>query len=273
MEQEITLNKKCALQKAQILNGATLKLIACVLMLIDHFGFIYLNSATDVYYVFRGLGRIAFPIFAFFIAEGCKYTKNKFRHFAFLFSAGVICEVFIVLFTHQFIGNIFLTFSISIALIYLVEKVKNSIFERQTFDAILGLIAFVSAVVALKFAFEFSILSPILLRPQKFTLDYGFYGVLAPVAVSLFDFKRTPSAPPILKKLDCLPIKLLALSLALLPLALSQNPNFIAIQFLQYVAIPILLLYNGKKGFNIKYFFYLFYPLHMVILYGIDMLI
>ena len=121
MEQEITQSKKCALQKAQIFNGATLKLIACALMLIDHFGFIYLNSATDVSYVFRGLGRIAFPIFAFFIAEGCKYTKNKFRHFAFMFSAGVICEVFIVIFTRQFIGNIFLTFSISTSLIYLLE--------------------------------------------------------------------------------------------------------------------------------------------------------
>ena len=273
MEQEITLNKKCALQKAQIFNGATLKLIACALMLIDHIGFIFLDAGSDIYYTFRGVGRLAFPIFAFFIAEGCKYTKNKFRHFAFMFSAGVICEVFIVIFTRQFIGNIFLTFSISTALIYLLEKVKRSIFERQFFDAILGTIALVSAIIALNFAFEFSLVTPILLRPQKFTLDYGFYGVLAPVAVSLFDFKRIESAPDALKKLDSLPIKLLALSLAIFPLTLLNNNNFDNIQLLQYVSIPLLLLYNGKKGFNIKYFFYVFYPLHMVVLYGLNMII
>ena len=271
MENEL-ITKNNPLQKIAIFNGATLKLIACALMLIDHIGFIFLMANTTEYTIFRGIGRLAFPIFAFFIAEGCKYTKNKFRHFAMIFSAGVICEIFIVLFTRQFIGNIFLTFSVSIALIYLLEIVKKSIFDKKIFDAVLGVIAFISAVIALNFAFTITIDNvELFMLPQKFTLDYGLYGILAPVAISLFDFSRIENTPSAIKKLDCLPVKLLLLSLALLPLALSQPYGFRHIQFLQYLAIPLLLLYNGKKGFNIKYFFYLFYPLHMVVLYGIDM--
>ena len=271
MENETTISKKLDVKKLQIFSGATLKLIACALMFIDHFGFIFLPTDTTIYNVSRGIGRLAFPLFAFFIAEGCKYTKNKFRHFAMIFSAGVICEVVIVLFTKQFIGNIFLTFSISIALIYLLEFIKKNIFDKKIFDAVLAFIAFISAVVALNFAFGITMQSKLLMFPQKFTLDYGIYGILAPVAISLFDFSRIENAPEILKKIDCLPVKLLAFSLALLPLALSQTPDFIGVQFLQYLALPLLLLYNGKKGVNIKYFFYLFYPLHMAILYGIDM--
>ena len=271
METQINLNKKSILNKFSVLNGATLKLIACALMLIDHIGFIFIEQNATSYTFFRGFGRLAFPIFAFFIAEGCRYTKNKLRHFAMIFSAGVICELFIVLFTKQFIGNIFLTFSISILLIHLLETAKISIFDVKIIDAILSVITIGAIIVALNFAFDLTITSPLLMLPQKFTLDYGLYGILAPVAVSLFDFRRVENAPELIKKLDCLVVKLLCLALVLLPLAFSQTADFIAIQFLQYFAILLLLLYNGKKGFNIKYFFYLFYPLHMVVLYGIDM--
>ncbi len=35
---------------------------------------------------------------------------------------------------------------------------------------------------------------------------------------------------------------------------------------LKLIAISIMMMYNGKKGFNLKYFFYTFYPLHLLIL-------
>ena len=45
------------------------------------------------------------------------------------------------------------------------------------------------------------------------------------------------------------------------------------IQYWSLLAVPLLVLYNGKPGrVRMKYFFYIFYPLHLVILYGISML-
>ena len=54
------------------LNSNQLKLIAAVSMLLDHVGYFLFPTVT----VFRILGRLAFPIFAFCISEGCRYTKT-----------------------------------------------------------------------------------------------------------------------------------------------------------------------------------------------------
>ena len=58
------------------MSNTTLKIIACVSMLIDHIGYIFFPE----YIVFRYLGRIAMPIFAFFIGQGCRYTKNRQKY-------------------------------------------------------------------------------------------------------------------------------------------------------------------------------------------------
>ena len=59
------------------LNGNILKIIAAISMFIDHMGFIFFPNIT----VFRIVGRIALPIYAFMIAEGCRYTRNKIKYF------------------------------------------------------------------------------------------------------------------------------------------------------------------------------------------------
>ena len=61
--------------KFGIFSNNVLKIIACITMLLDHMGFILFPQ----YPIFRIIGRIAFPIFAFLLAEGCYYTKNKLR--------------------------------------------------------------------------------------------------------------------------------------------------------------------------------------------------
>ena len=70
-------------------SGNTLKIIAMISMLIDHAGLLLFNDNE----VMRIIGRLAFPVFAFLIAEGCFYTKNKLRHFLEIFILGAVCQV------------------------------------------------------------------------------------------------------------------------------------------------------------------------------------
>ena len=64
-------------QKMQFgLNGNTLKIIAAITMLIDHTGFLLFPQSV----VLRVIGRLAYPIYAFMIAEGCRHTRNKLRY-------------------------------------------------------------------------------------------------------------------------------------------------------------------------------------------------
>ena len=65
------------IKKLRFLNGNVLKIIAAILMVIDHIGFTFFPSVM----ILRYIGRLAMPVFAFMIAEGCRYTKDKLRYF------------------------------------------------------------------------------------------------------------------------------------------------------------------------------------------------
>ena len=71
------------------LNGNHLKLIAAFTMLLDHAGILLFPRVQ----LFRILGRLAYPIYAYMIAEGCRYTKNKLRYFLMVFGLGAACQI------------------------------------------------------------------------------------------------------------------------------------------------------------------------------------
>ena len=247
--------------KFGMLSGAALKFIACIAMFIDHFGLMI--YPTEMMY--RVIGRIAFPIFAYFIAEGCRYTRNKLKHLMLVFSVGVIYLFFYLFVFEEVYASVFLTFSISILNIYIIDALKKIAFNERNEN---GKINKVRAVLALLTA---SLALAVSYIPFHFFLfDYGYIGMLAPVLISLFDFKGV-NAPKILLRLDSYYVRLLVLMLCCIGLAI-KNPQLqitvfgcsVSVQVFNQISIPLLLTYNGKAGNKkMKYFFYLFYPLHL----------
>lgn len=244
------------LKKLRFLNSNTIKFIAAFFMLIDHIGVVFFPHVK----IWRLLGRISMPIFAFTIAEGCKYTKNKIKHFAIIALLATFCQVVYYFFDD---GNlhmsILVTFSLSILTIYSLHFAKKTIFDKEShlLIKILSVVLFF-AMVGVDYALC-----------QKFIIDYKFWGIMLPVFASLFDFSKT-DAPEILKKFDCLPVKVLCLTIGL---AFIYYP-FDGIKPYAFISIPILLLYNGQKGkHKVKNFFYIFYPAHLALLQGLYMLI
>ena len=242
------------LKKARFLNSNTLKLLAAFFMLLDHFAIIFFPHKMWI----RWLGRISMPLFAFTISEGCRYTRSKVKHFCLLFGLGVVCQIGYYIFDP---GNLYfsilITFSFSVALIYALQYAKKCLFNEEC-KLWLKIGSWVLFGLLLTGTYFFC---------EKFVVDYGFFGIMMPVFASIFDFHRIP-APNEIKKFDCLPARIFCMAIPLFFLMITHSmPSFVAFSFL---AFPILLLYNGEKGkLRLKYFFYVFYPLHLVVLEGI----
>lgn len=227
--------------KLNILSSSALKLLACGFMLIDHVGVRLFPHVLAL----RIIGRLAFPIFAFFIAEGCRYTSHRLRHFLSVFVLGIICESVYIIYMGGWYGNILLTFSVSILLIYMLQwcRKKKSGMAYAAFAMFLGSLA-------------------VLMRYVNF--DYGFTGIIAPLfAAWPGDRKGEPQGitPPSPGKTK----KLLYFAYGIM-LTACENPMG-GIQLIALLTIPLLAMYSGKPGKRkLKYFFYIFYPVHLLLI-------
>lgn len=251
------MNLLKTLQKARILNSNAIKFLAAAFMLVDHVGFIFFPKMLWL----RIIGRLSMPLFAFMISEGCRYTKNKAKHFALLFGLALICQVVYYFFDDgSLYMSILITFSLSVLCIYALQYFKKRLFDdSKRSDKI-----WAGALLLLAFFGTFAL-------NQLLTIDYGFLGCMLPVFASLFDFKGV-NAPKELQRLDALPVRVLCMGVGCSLFVLSYFRN-VPIAIYMLLSLPILLLYSGKKGkLKTKYFFYLFYPLHLVFLEGVYLL-
>lgn len=227
-------------QKFAILNGNHLKLIAAFTMLLDHAGILLFPHVR----LFRILGRLAYPIFAYMIAEGCRYTRNKLRYFLLVFGLGAVCQLVYYFFSGDTYLNILLTFSCSILLVYALQ----AMYQAKTWQKE----ALWSIVFAAGFLGAYGL-------TRILSIDYGFWGIMTPVFASFAFARKMPRWASVL---------LLGAGLVLLA------ANLGGIQHYGLLALPLLLLYSGERGkTRMKYFFYIFYPVHLAVLQGIAMLL
>lgn len=222
-------------KKSSGLTGNQLKIIALISMTCDHVG---LQLFPDVL-IFRILGRLALPIFAYMIAEGCRYTRNRRNYLLRMAGLAALCQVVYFVAMGSLYQCILVTFSLSICLIYVLDNLQ----KKGTDGA--RLLAFgVFAVI-----FVLCVVLPDFLT--GFEIDYGLMGVLLPV---LIYFGR--------------PVHHFLLAGVIL-LCFSYG----GIQWVSLAAIPLLGMYNDQRGkYNIGKLFYIYYPLHLVVIYGLSLL-
>lgn len=198
--------------------GSVIKIIAALTMLIDHAGLILFPGQ----YWMRIVGRIAFPLFAYCIAEGYRYTRHRLRYFLQIFLLGVGCQIVYYIAERDWYLGILLTFSLSIVLMELARRCKAAFQSEDKKAAWLWGVAFFAAVLAV-WGFTTVV-----------TVDYGFVGVLLPVLAYL------PEEVGLRKGLFIAGI---------LALAVDQYlPAGYVGQFFGLLAVPFLCAYNGKPG-------------------------
>ena len=216
-----------------LLSGNALKIIAAIAMFLDHMGMLLFPGNMAL----RIIGRLAFPIYAYMIAEGCKYTRNRLRYFLSLFLLGAACQLVYFVVDGSLYFSVLITFSLSILTIYALDRFKAvpNFGNGLVFGAVLAAVYLLNRV---------------------FTIDYGFPGCMLPVLVSL----------PHGTKYDKKAVSLGLMGLGLILLAWQWG----ALQQYALAALIPLALYSGKRGkWRMKYFFYIFYPAHLALLQAV----
>ena len=227
------------MQRIQILNGFHLKLIAACTMLIDHVGYVLFSDALWL----RCIGRIAFPLFCFLMAEGCVYTRDRRKYalrllvFALLseipfnlMNTGTPCDL-----SHQ---NVLWTLLAGALLCWLVDWAL----QKRTAP---GLVL-TGAVMAAAFCLL-----------ELANTDYGGWGTL--LVVMFYAVRRAPSGT--VSKMTAQTFGLAFFSIAIM--------GGVSVELWSLAALIPIWLYNGQRGFSpkaVQYGFYAFYPAHILVL-------
>ncbi len=220
------------------LSGSTLKLIACITMLIDHTGAAVVNTilATSdlkytnydayqnlhtLYSLMRGVGRLAFPIFCFLIVEGFFHTRSVKKYIERMFLFALISELpfdFALKASVPFWQkqNVYFTLLIALICLWLIDQMQGRLWIQ-----LLALAGGMYLAQALK-------------------TDYNFKGVFLIVILYFFRDHR-------------------------LYQCVTGAASIAWERYAPLAFIPIFF-YNGKRGLKLRYFFYFFYPVHLVIL-------
>jgi hypothetical protein len=244
------MNEKCGL------TSNTIKVIAIIAMTIDHVAWVFLPG-----YRFDGLtifmhiiGRLTAPLMLFFITEGYYYTNNikkyTFRlfvfaiisHFAFVFAFG---KPFIPLKKHYFVFD-----QTSIIWTLMLGLIALSIIKSE--------ISLIINEEKLKITDWKKYILVFIIILAAFPANWSSTGALA---VLLMGINHDNFKKQILSLVLCMTIYAIMYSV-------MHNIVYGLIQMMTILSIPILYYYNGKRGVwkGMKWFFYIYYPLHLTVL-------
>lgn len=247
------------------MSAFALRVIACVAMLLDHIGLFTNNLAL------RAVGRIAFPIFVYLICNGFKYTSCRWRYALRLAVFALISQIPFSLMCANSLsyetGNVFITLFVALVCIWATDILFKGKVSRFFFWV---------PVVVLCVLYQFGILKS----------DYGMRGILMAMVFYLFDgkqlWKRVMVCLGYLVSIFSAPI--LSCAMQFLRgggLALPALRQWDWWQLFSLCALPLIFSYNGKKGATprspkaakaLQLGFYLFYPVHMLLLWLINRL-
>ena len=232
------------------LNATQIKVIAIIAMTIDHIAYAFVPAGTIMHYIMHLVGKTTAPIMCFFLAEGFRHTHDKKKYLLRLLSFAVISQPVYYVFVmksvpdniFQVLTNMNILFTLSLGFISLLNLTNDRL--SQTAKCIL-------TAITVSFG------------------QFGDWGYIIPVWTIIFFFFN--------KDYKKMAATFIVATVLILPLCfLRFFDSFAAFSF-NYGALLALIpihLYNGKREKSItplkkkinRWFFYVYYPFHMIVL-------
>ena len=240
--------------KSKILNSNQLKLIAIIAMTVDHIAWAMFDGYPTALLplVMHIIGRLTCPIMCYFIAEGYHYTRNinkyTFRLFAFAFVSH---------FAYIFASNDFVDFKSFIPFYYGNFLNQTSVMWSLAWGLVMLRIADSKRIKSI-----YKVLLVILICIITLPSDWSCIAALCIMAIGTNrgDFRKQMSW------------MIFYVALYSLVYFFAIDKTYGILQMGVVLSIPVIAMYNGKRGKNpkinkfMKWFFYIFYPLHLFVI-------
>ena len=241
------------------MNTFTLKMIAVILMFIDHIGLYFEGAPLWL----RCIGRGSYPLFLFCMVWGYHYTHDRKIYLLRLYLMSIFMTLFGYFMNHSFtpengygFHNIFLSMFLVGVLISTIEIFQR---DRKRGALLLGVIFSVQLlyyVIPTWIPFVRSLSGDVItgIIPNLSLNEYGFEFVA--LGVAMYFLKEKKELLTVVYLLFCIS-----------QFSAEMRETGYAVQWLMVIALPLILRYNNQKGPGMKYFFYIFYPAHTFLLF------
>lgn len=244
------------------MTALTLKIIACIAMLIDHIGYI-INFIP-----FRIVGRIAFLIYLYLICNGYRHTSNCLHYALRLLGFALVSQIPFSLFCYNTAwsgnGNVFFTLLLALLCIWSADSMMKKKILRW-FSLLPSILVFV--------LYHYGVIQS----------DYGARAILLAMVFFLFDGNKVVN-----RIFLCIGYlfgtfyaPILSVILHFIQGDMGNIPSiseWSLVQAWSAMALPLIFTYNGEKGVLprgkvasklLQYGFYAFYPCHLLLLWVI----
>lgn len=252
-----------------------IKIIAIISMICDHTGDILIghNSILNV------IGRIAFPLFAFQLVIGYAHTRNKAKYFVRLLLFAIISQI-----PYSIMSNII---SGSYFYLNIFFTLATGVLAMTIYDLDLNAYSYKYIPIQLKEKFisfrnnhsnNYKIYSAslkvlficlLLSISEILNFDYEAWGVLLILIIHIFyknKFYNISNDKKIYDIIFIVVYSLICVARFIPYWNLLPSQRLFPEIIFTILPIAFMYMYNGKKGPSLKYFFYIFYPLHLIIL-------
>lgn len=274
-------------RKYSLLSSAQIKIIATVIMTLDHFAAAFFSVIPLwLYTLIRYIGRAAAPLFIFLVSEALRHTTNKKKYllrmyfFNIIYSLSFIPYSYLIGFSNAQAPSILSTYIINIIFVLIIDY----ILKKGTVNKIYGLIMLSLFIVIIPIIHN-TILenvvnyvlnntslqrSNILLVLRSILPDWRMidYSILFSIMGVAFYYCKNKIQCGICLMVFCIVSKYgFIFSYKLLGQYSGYVDDFFANgQYYMILSLPFILLYSGEKGKNKKAFFYFYYPIHIYVL-------
>lgn len=240
------------MNQLKVLNRDEIKYIAMLTMLLNHISHMFLEQGTMLAYVFESVGYFTAPVMCYFLVEGYAHTRSKKNYGIRLAVFALVSQVPFALALDPARLSMISTLFICFMILVVKEKVQEPVLQKALYVFL----------VAITYFMDWQIFAPMMVlmiaydmdEPRQLVKDYLIIYLV--MALMLFPDNDFTTGKEFL---------------------INYGYGLLRGIMVPAACLVLLVFYNGKRAKHgqklSKWFFYLFYPGHLLVLYLIKVLV